>query len=433
MRRIRILWRLARTRLAPRRTRLGLACAAALAVGLLAMALIPSCRRPPPPVVTLEQIPPVPAGSVRVRLNDAAEAVRIGTTGSYRLLGGPALVAGGAGRMAEQEVRWTGSYWQVGKTGVRASSLRLVSLGDSVVLCDGRGYRGQLLLRPADGQRFVVDNHVPLEAYLAGVLARELPRLWHEEAYKAQAVAARTYVLYEMRHGGRTRDYDVHDDQRSQVYGGVVDETPKSIAAVLDTAGQVLVVGPAGVEHIFKAYYSSTCGGVTNPAEGLEAQDQQVAPLGGGVVCNDCSRAGRYRWAAVLLSKPAIYAALATAYPKLAALGSLEQVRLLSTTPWGRPQWLELVGTGGRNERLRADDFRLALLRHGPPEAKSLYSMNCTVREAGAQFSFENGRGFGHGVGLCQYGAQGKALRGLKYHEILYAYYPGARIARINP
>ena len=375
-----------------------------------------------------------PTGEVvRVRLADALDAVHVGTTSSYRVASGSTVVATGQLPMGMREFRWTGSHWLIDGSPVAGVHLEVSAGGDGLVVCDSRRYRGKLVLQPIDAQRFSVDNHVGLEGYLAGVLARELPRSWHEETYKAQAVAARTYVLYEMRHDGRSRSFDVYGDQRSQVYGGVMDETAKSIAAVRATLGQVLVVGPAGHEHIFKAYYSSTCGGITNPAEGLEPQDEQVAPLAGGVVCTDCAGASRYRWPAVRISKAAAYRALATAYPKLAALGGVEKVRpLLPGTNWGRALWLDVVGPDGRVERLRADDLRLAMLRYGPPEAKSLFSMNCTVKDLGSALSFEEGRGFGHSVGLCQYGAQGKALRGLKYYEILYAYYPGARIARLN-
>ncbi len=306
--------------------------------------------------------------------------------------------------------------------------------GDGLVVCNGRRYRGSLIFSSLDSAHFTVDNYVPLEDYLAGVLARELPRLWHEEAYKAQAVAARTYVLYEMRHDGRARSFDVYNDQRSQMYGGVADETGKSIAAVRATAGQVLVVGSPGGEHIFKAYYSSTCGGITNPAEGLEPQEEQVAPLAGGVVCTDCAAASKYRWPTVEVPKADVFHALEVAYPKMATVGTPDKIRPVQPgTRWGRTLWLDLVGPDGKTLwRLRADDFRLALLRYGPPAAKGVYSMNCTMRDDGTNFDFENGRGFGHGVGLCQYGAQGKALRGMKYFDILYAYYPGAKIMKLS-
>jgi stage II sporulation protein D len=198
------------------------------------------------------------------------------------------------------------------------------------------------------------------------------------------------------------------------------------------TANQVLVFGPPGHEHIFKAYYSSTCGGISNPAEGLEPQEEQVAALAGGVVCTDCAGASRYRWPTVQISKAAAFSALGTGYPKMAALGSLEKLRpQLPGTSWGRVEWFDIVGHDGRYERLRADDFRLAMLRYGPPESRGLFSMNCTVKDLGSTLSFEDGRGFGHSVGLCQYGAQGKALRGMKYYEILYIYYPGAKIMKL--
>jgi stage II sporulation protein D len=171
---------------------------------------------------------------------------------------------------------------------------------------------------------------------------------------------------------------------------------------------------------------------MTNPADGLEPQDEAARPLAGGVPCTDCARSARYRWPAVSVSKADAYQALARCYTQVALLGGLREIRVRNATGWGRAEWIELASPDGRTSRIRADDLRLALLRFGPPVARELYSMNCTIRDSGDGLVFENGRGFGHGVGLCQYGAQGKALRGMKYHEILYSYYPGARIAQMQ-
>ena len=81
--------------------------------------------------------------------------------------------------------------------------------------------------------------------------------------------------------------------------------------------------------------------------------------------------------------------------------------------------------------RLRADDLRVALARAGASGARNIYSMNCQWRDAGAAIEFFDGRGFGHGVGLCQWGAQGKAAAGWTAGQILQFYYPGARVKRL--
>jgi stage II sporulation protein D len=89
------------------------------------------------------------------------------------------------------------------------------------------------------------------------------------------------------------------------------------------------------------------------------------------------------------------------------------------------------VGVNGKTARLRAEKIRLALIFGGSVAGKKLYSMNCQIVDAGPYIEFRDGRGFGHGVGMCQYGLQGKALAGWKASQIINFYYPGANIVRI--
>ncbi len=410
-------------------TAAGLAVAAV--AGALLIGWIPGCKPPEPPRPVRPGSRPQPwPRIIRVRLTAPLTSATLSATGPCRILVDSKPVATGEA-MAEATVRREGEEWIVGSQRFPGRVLYLqATVNDSFVELDGRSYRGSLVLHQAaaGGDEFHVDNHLHVEDYLTGVLARELFNSWHQEAYNALAVAARTYAMYEMQHAGRRRTFDVYCDQRSQVYGGVIDETDKSRRAMRNTRGLVLVIGPAGAERPFKAYYSSSCGGRTNPAEALGWKESGIAPLAGGVVCNDCSNSGRYRWGPVRIAKADVQRALGRSYPSIAAMGTLEGLSVVSATPWGRPIWVQVTSADGKTSRVRADDLRLSLLRHGPPAAGKLYSMNCTIRDAGDTVVFERGRGFGHGVGLCQYGIQGKARRGMKYHEILYSYYPGARI-----
>lgn len=391
----------------------------------------PTNLRPPPPIGQPTDIPVEP--TIRVRLMDATGDVTLSAAGPGALLADGKPVFDWPTALSAAAIRRDGRNWWLGNLHFSADSVRLEVLNEGAVTLAGRRYRGALALWPAaDPRYFSVDNHVDLEHYLAGVLARELFSTWHLEAYKALAVAARTYALYEMQTTGRGRNFDVYADQRSQVYGGLADETPKSLSAVQQTWGQAMTFGPPGEERIFKTYYSSCCGGMTNPAEGLEPQAEgNIAPLAGGVQCHDCVAAPRYRWPAVRVKKSDAFTALARCYTAAALLDGLKEIRVAAATSWGRPQWVDVVGTGGQSVRIRADDLRLALLRCREAGAAGLYSINCTIRDEGQHLVFADGRGYGHGVGLCQYGAQGKALRGLRYHDILYSYYPGAHIKRL--
>jgi len=178
------------------------------------------------------------------------------------------------------------------------------------------------------------------------------------------------------------------------------------------------------------AQYSACCGGHVNGARVLR-NAPSIEPLTGGQTCNDCAMCRRYRWPAVTISKADIYQALLAAYPKSApALGGVESISVLSALPHGRAVWVSVAGPTGQSIRLRAEDVRLALLRAGNAQAKRLYSMNCRMRDLGRAIEFADGRGFGHGVGLCQWGAQGKAEKGWLAEEILRFYYPGAKLFR---
>ena len=102
-----------------------------------------------------------------------------------------------------------------------------------------------------------------------------------------------------------------------------------------------------------------------------------------------------------------------------------------TTAPGGRAVWVDAVGNDGKKVRLRGEDVRLALIFNGPPAAKKLYSMNCRIVDRGKFIEFADGRGFGHGVGLCQWGGQAKALKGWSPERILQFYYPGATLYRV--
>lgn len=128
----------------------------------------------------------------------------------------------------------------------------------ALLTLDGRAYRGTLELVP-QGEFLRVVNVVALESYLQGVVAGEVPYSWPAEVLKAQAVAARSYVLANLERG---KPFDLYSDVRSQVYGGVAGERPSTSQAVASTAGQVVLYGG----KVATTYYFSTSGGKTASA-----------------------------------------------------------------------------------------------------------------------------------------------------------------------
>jgi stage II sporulation protein D len=288
-------------------------------------------------------------------------------------------------------------------------------------------YAGRLTFLAQPGGGLLAINSADLEIYVAGVLTRELYPDFHPEAYRAQAVAVRTYALVQMsRHAGR--DYDVTNSESSQVYGGLPEgrAAQRAIEAARYTRGIVATASlPAG-ERIFCTYYSSACGGRSQDVADCKPEPS-IPPLAGGVRCDWCriAKGKVYRWGPARISKRDLNARLFARYPGLEqTLGRIRTVEVAARTRTGRPGRIRLVGTTGRNELLVAEDFRLAV------GSRVMRSTDCRIQDGGAALVVSDGRGFGHGMGLCQWGMQGQALAGRKAAQILKFYYPGMHLTR---
>ena len=271
-------------------------------------------------------------------------------------------------------------------------------------LYDGRRYRGTFTRR-ADG---TVLSTVPLEAYLASVVAREMSPSWPAAALQAQAIAARTYVL------GRSdpkRDYDVVTSEADQVYGGVEAESPAATAAVGATAGVVLRFGDAFAQ----VFYSSSCGGHTESSADAWAGGATL-PYLQGVLCPWCTKSPDYAWAREVPPE-----AVARAFPG-AAVGTPTGLAVAATDPSGRARAFLLSGDAG-TATARGTAFRAAL---GSRVVRSLLIRQITSGTGPGSFVIEGG-GLGHGVGLCQWGARGMAAAGTSSEDILNFYFPGTR------
>lgn len=287
-----------------------------------------------------------------------------------------------------------------------AAPVRHVSAGALLAL-EGQRYRGSLLLSARDGRVRTI-NHVDLDRYLAGVLGREMPLHWPEAALRAQAIAARTYALSHLRPG---EDHDLKADQRSQVYGGFEAETRRSRAVVAATSGLVL----RDRRHaLLPTFFSSTCGGETHPVQWVLGGPAH--PSLQGRACGACGASKFHRWAAEI--------PLAEAGPMLGLKGPLTALVIRH-----RP----LRNAAGSDHIPLVRD----LVAHGtgevvPPVAG--YRARTLLGLRSAMFQAEvvgdtlrvRGRGWGHAVGMCQFGALGLAEKGLAASEILRHYYPGS-------
>jgi len=379
----------------------------------------------------------VPIREVRVLLASAAERVRVssGATIDLRADGEPALTSVASDEPLIIELDGGGAIrWGAGR--VARNELRLSARGGGTLdLSFDRGgewsqpiaYPGSLRARRGDAGGVEVVNEVDLERYVGCVVAGEVWPTFHTEALRGQAIVTRTFVLYHMT---RRPDaaVDVSATQGSQVYRGIRDDplSAKSREAAEYTRGLVLTYDDNGTQRIFCAYFSAACGGSSQPAKLLGAEGD-VEPLRGGVKCDFCKDApgDTYRWGPVSMTLDDLLARLVERYPDLADLGRIKDIAPIERTANGRPVSLRITGTTGRSEDILAERFRLAV------GANLVKSTDCRVRVVGDEAIFDQGKGFGHGLGLCQWGMEGQARAGKHAAEILRYYYPGSTLTRV--
>ena len=398
-----------------------------------------SCEKPqkaPPPSMPIKA--PVAGKEVpliRARLGDEMPSVAVGVMGPWRLVGPAGEVASGA-TLEWTEVSAGGGRLIFGRQGPVAGPLELHATTDGTLHVAQnvggtdrqRAYRGLLRLVATEADTVRVTNVLPLEMYVAGVLANELPRAWNVEAYKAQAVAARTYALAERNlRTGPGHDFDVYDSTASQVYGGCETETATAWEAVTKTWGLAASYkGADGKTYLLMTYYHSTCGGMTVPA-GAVFGGPTPPPLAGGVPCSYCAASPKYRWPDVRLSKQEITEALKRSpSPELARLGPVAAVKVESTlAPGGRATVIRVTDRAGRSVPMPADTWRRLV------SPTRIFSTWFNIQDDGNSILITDGRGYGHGVGLCQWGAGYLAEHGMSGEAILRYYYPKVELIKV--
>lgn len=371
--------------------------------------------------------------TIRVLIQQGVSELSLSVTGAYRLevvhLDGRAETGGGQTPVTVR-VRPTERGIQLGKDEVREATIS--PLGDTDLMIDGEAYPGGLSfhgrMRTVGARATPVLDVVMrlgIEEYLVGVLPNEMQANWPVEALRAQAVASRTYALYHIL-TRRKKTWDVKSSVDSQVWRPSRKLLPRVNMAVNSTVGVVLSESNA----IFPAYFHSRCGGRTADANPVFLQQDIVALT--GVSCPLCAESGEAvpRWT-LTLTRSAIAERLRKRdlmQGELASVRKLDKEMRPSNAP-GRAYWVELTSAAGVRTVVNANDFRLAI-GGGRGELESTWF---TVVESPDRRSliFE-GYGFGHGVGLCQYGAKYLAeAKGYAFDAILARYYMGAKPVRL--
>jgi len=270
-------------------------------------------------------------------------------------------------------------------------------------------YRGNLIIYIKAGKLCAVEDFT-MEEYLYGVVGKEMSGNSPIEALKAQAVAARTFGYYEA--GIRkNKDYDIDNLLQSQAYDGTESENPRSIEAVELTCGEVMKYKG---EIIFAAF-SANCGGYTEENKEVFGT---FLPYLQAVPCPFCKMYPHASW----------QEAIETAYivnclkKKGIDINRISGIEITDTSKAGRVKQIAIICDKGRIN-MPTNEFRLAI---GSDKFKSA---RFTVRSRGENLVF-TGKGWGHGVGMCQDGADGMARTGNNYRRILTRYYLGVEIGQ---
>ena len=272
---------------------------------------------------------------------------------------------------------------------------------------NNRKYAGAMKVKQKDG-RLLAINIIDVEEYLKGVVPVEISPDWHAEALKVQAVSSRTYALYQ-RESRRQADYDLVSTTQDQVYAGRSYEHPAANNAIEQTRGLVLTYH----DHLALAMYHSTSAGPTEDAMSVWGID---LPYLKGVNCPFDRLSPRYLWEREIPLDRVQRALLEEGYP----IGIIATMTPIDSTPSGRVARIRILHSRGEII-LHGDDLRRILGYNEVPSTRFF------IKAMGQTIQLE-GRGWGHGVGLCQWGAKEMAEMGYSHRTILKYYYPGVKI-----
>jgi stage II sporulation protein D len=316
-----------------------------------------------------------------------------------------------------------------GARGGAAGPLIFFPAPGALISVGGRAFRGSVVVQ-RDRTGLTVVNRVPMEEYLAGVVSAEMGKRdsSDREALAAQAVISRTYALRNLGKR-RTEGFDLYPTVVDQVYGGVGAETPLGWGAVRETTGRILTYGGVPID----AFFFSTCGGQT--ADGTEVFAGANRPYLRSIRDQDadgqayCRLSPRFQWHEEWTGDQLKDIFQRSLHP--APFREVRSVQVTSRTGSGRVSRIAVV----------LDQNQIAV--EGPAVRTALHPLGDTMLRSAAFTLTEtrqgqvltglvaDGRGAGHGVGFCQWGAVGRSRAGQSFETILAAYFPGTSLDRL--
>lgn len=281
----------------------------------------------------------------------------------------------------------------------------------NILFLNESGYRGKIELHNVLGKIYII-NILNIEEYLYSVVPSEMPSLWNVEALKAQSVASRTYTYYHLLKNKSKSIYDLDSTTNFQVYKGISSEKDSSTEAVNSTAGIIMTYH---YEPII-AYFHSTSGGKTS--DDKDVWSGTDLPYLESVDCTYSKDSPHYQWETVLTSEE-IKSALSKKYKRI------EKIQKMSFKKNNdRVIEVNVIHNNG-TLTLSGNEFRLLFT---PQKLKSTF-FTAKMEKGSLKIS---GKGWGHGVGMCQWGAKGRSEKGIKYNDILSYYYKGIKFQKIN-
>lgn len=310
----------------------------------------------------------------------------------------------------------------IGGHDIKTDLIILATFKHSAILIGNRWYRGKIIIHKKKNFHLEIINELDMELYLQGIMKQEISPQWPEAALKAQAIVARSYALYEKQ---RNLDslYDLKSTVESQAYLGIDGEDPLTNQAIDDTRNLILTID----EQPLCAFYHACCGGHTESAQNIFG-DYPGLP---GVVCEFCQDSPYYNWEKPF-SNIQIRNYLLRSEMKVGPIKSLHST---GKTFSGRVRKLRFKHEWG-NITMTAKKFRQMIGYNQLPSL--LFNIKKIQEEKkggeegkkgkGKNYGLEKnfnfiGRGWGHGVGLCQWGSKKMAEEGATYEEILHKYY----------
>ncbi|MBS1983180.1 MAG: SpoIID/LytB domain-containing protein [Bdellovibrionales bacterium] len=292
------------------------------------------------------------------------------------------------------------------------AKVRLRSVNPSIQFkCGNNEYRGELIVRVVGAEKLTVIDELSIDDYLKGVLPREASVSWPDHALRVQAVASRTYLASHL--GSHlSQGFDLCSDVHCQVYGGMTKEHPKTNDAVDATHDEILIYDGKPIS----AFFHSNCGGSTEEVQYVWGT--AAKPYLPRKKCSYGTADPRYEWTYTISFSEML--ALLKKSTKVQGK-KLESFRVRHKSPSGRAETIA-VRTDADVYELSGNAFRIAL---DPEKIRS--TLFTDVVRQGHSYTFR-GRGWGHGVGMCQWGAKGQAEAGRDYREILDFYYPNTKL-----